>query len=161
MRESKRQVAVVKDHPMSKGNDTSLIRLFALCNHCLQIRHHVAHCRTFSRILMPHPLHQINRFRPPGFTQPSDRWSFQSLTDRVVDVMLIMAFPRVLLHLVSSIFDTYPPSMMHTPHLAEPNSPFHSFPNPKASPNKPYQQKTHPPCNRTSAEDATVPALAN
>ena len=59
--------------------------------------HDIRHRRPLSRILLPHPLHQLDRLFAPDLGETLDRGSAVFLTDGIVDVMLIVAFPGVFL----------------------------------------------------------------
>lgn len=80
------------DHPSAHTPHPSNVR-----NDRLEIRDDITHGRPLARILMPHALHKIDRFRAPVFPQSSNGRTAALLSNHIVDVMLIMAFPRIFL----------------------------------------------------------------
>ena len=78
-----------------------VMNLRALCDERFKIRNDVVHRRPLSWILMPHPLHQIDRLIAPLFTQPNNRGSSLLRADSIVDVMLIIPLPWVFLLVVN------------------------------------------------------------
>ena len=71
--------------------------LSALGKQNFEIGDSVRHGGALSRILMPHPLHEIDRLIPPVLSQTGDRRPTLLLTDRIVNVMLVVTFPGVFL----------------------------------------------------------------
>jgi hypothetical protein len=65
--------------------------------HSHEIINHIRHSRPLPGILMPHPLHQGNRFNTPMFLQSSGSGSSMFRTNCIIDVMFIMSFPWVFL----------------------------------------------------------------
>jgi hypothetical protein len=69
----------------------------ALGDKRLEIRNDVRHGRPLARVLMPHPLQQVYRLVAPVLAETSDGRAPLLGADRVVDVMLVVAFPGVFL----------------------------------------------------------------
>lgn len=62
-----------------------------------QVGDDVRHRRPFFGVLVPHPLHEIDGFGPPVFPESGSRWSTEFLANGIVDVVLVVALPRILL----------------------------------------------------------------
>ena len=80
---------------LERGERAGVEQLFQLLDHH-------RHTWTISRILSPHALHQVHYFSSPVFAQPGDRRTALFRADCVVDIVLVVAFPRVFLNKASA-----------------------------------------------------------
>ena len=87
---------VARDDP-ARGAQAESPALRALRDERFKIRNDIRHCGSLSRILVPHPLHEIDGLGTPVFTKTGNCRSSVLRAHRVVDVMLITPLPRIFL----------------------------------------------------------------
>ena len=66
-------------------------------NDGFEVGHDVAHGWSLRRVLVPHPLHEVDGLGTPDLAQPGYRRPAQLLADGVIDVVLVVTFPGVFL----------------------------------------------------------------
>lgn len=124
--------------------------------HSHQIINHIRHSRPLPGILMPHPLHQGNRFNTPMFLQTSGWRSSMFRTNCIIDVMFIMSFPGVFLSVSLLLLDlTSVDKWWKKEASPSPQSIQTSFPR------KPSQPRKRRLCNHKMVWETIIPELAN